>query len=65
MRNLANFDPTLESLNICFLMVSFWAQIIFCLSWKNTDELCAMTLKDDTTFKEKLAGGFKNDKEFD
>ena len=28
MRNLANFDPTLESLRICTLMGSFWLKYI-------------------------------------
>ena len=31
------------------------------LSLKITEELCAMTLKGDAIFKEKLTGGLKND----
>ena len=31
---------------------------------KFTEELCVITRKDDAIFKEKSAGGLKNDKEF-
>ena len=30
---------------------------------KSTEELCIVTLKDGATFKEKMTGGLKNDKD--
>ena len=60
MRNLANFDSTLESLKICTLMESFWAKYIM-FELKNYRGVIVMTLKGDAIFKEKLTGGLKND----
>ena len=60
MRNSEKFDPTLESLKICTLMGSFRATCILFELKKITEELCVMTLKCNTIFKERLIGGLKN-----
>ena len=49
-----------ESLKICTLIRSFCPKHIK-FRWKNTEELCSMTLKSDAKFEEKLTLGSKND----
>ena len=48
-----------DSLDICTLMGSF-LQNMQRFRWKNTEELCLMTLKSEAKFEEKLILGYKN-----
>ena len=49
MKNLENFDPTLECLKMCTLTGFFGANFIF------------FELKGDAVFEEKVSGGLIND----
>ena len=61
MRNFTNFDPsTRKSENFVFLLAPC-NQSIYCLSYKNTEELSFMTLKCYANFEEKLIFGLKKD----
>ena len=77
MKNLENFDPTIESPKLCTSMGYFLSKhIMFELKqcrWvmrHYTEDRCklwykndlyVMTLKGDALFKEKVTGGLKND----
>ena len=53
-RNLANFD---QSTRKC----QNWDFDRKCMSLKSTEELCAMTMKNDTKFEKELTCNFKID----
>ena len=54
MRNLLKYTGVLKNYKICTLRDIFFQVYI-------TEEVCVITLKGDTIFKEKLTGGLKND----
>ena len=54
------FMQAVESLIICTLITSFCQKHIK-FRWKNTEELCFITLKSDAKFEEKLTLDSKND----
>ena len=58
MRNLTSYSRLLESVKIGTLMGSFRKQ---CMTLKRTEELCVMTMKNDTKIEEKLTCHFKTD----
>ena len=61
MRNLVNFNARSgksENLHFNGLLLS---KSILCLSQKNIEELCVITLKNDPNFEEKLTFCLKND----
>ena len=60
IRNLVTFHPSSwKSENLHFDWILLSKHIKF--KWKNTEELCFMTLKSDTKFEEKLTLDSKND----
>ena len=59
MRNLANFDSTLENHKICSLLCSFWGKYIM-LELKNFREVMCHDTEGWCNFKENLTGSLKN-----
>ena len=59
MRSLTNFYSSTRKYKK-FVLIGYFDQSIYCLSYKSTEELSFMTLKRYANFEEKLICGLKD-----